>query len=137
MWTSLILDFKDVERMHDVGKVISVSVSFVQVHVQTDPRWVKTNSNIPSPGKARSVKRATPGPTITIKSPPHALPDMLVQCVSSMATEKKGKRNDSISCPLLALAALPSSLFACLELLMYLFQRLVHCERSNLSDIFV
>ena len=67
-------DFKNVERMRDAGKVISVSVSFVQVNVQTDPRWAKTNSNIPSPGKARSVKRPTPGPTITIKSPPHALP---------------------------------------------------------------
>ena len=60
--------------MRDVGKVISVPVSFVQVDVQTDPRWAKTNSNIPSPGKARSVKSPTPGPTITIKSPPHALP---------------------------------------------------------------
>ena len=67
-------DFKNVKRMHDAGKVISVSVSFVQVNVQTDPRWAKTNSNIPSPGKARSVKRPTPGPTITIKSLPHALP---------------------------------------------------------------
>ena len=60
--------------MRDVGKVISVPVSFVQVDIQTDPRWAKTNSNIPSPGKARSVKSPTPGPTITIKSPPHALP---------------------------------------------------------------
>ena len=60
--------------MRDVGKVISVSVSFVQVHLQTDPRWAKTNSNIPSPRKARSVKSPTPGPTITTKSPPHALP---------------------------------------------------------------
>jgi len=67
-------DFKDEKRMHDAGKIISVSVSFVQVDVQTEPRWAKANSNIPSPGKARSVKRATPGPTITIKSPPHALP---------------------------------------------------------------
>ena len=67
-------DFKNVERMRDAGKVISVSVSFVQVNVQTDPRWAKTNSNIPSPGKARLVKRPTPGPTITNKSPPHALP---------------------------------------------------------------
>ena len=69
-------DFKDVERMRDVGKVISVPVSFVQVDVQTDPRWAKTNSNIPSPGKARSVKSPTPGPTITMKSPPHALPPL-------------------------------------------------------------
>ena len=60
--------------MRDVGKVFSVPVSFVQVDVQTDPRWAKTNSNIPSPGKARSVKSPTPGPTITIKFPPHALP---------------------------------------------------------------
>ena len=45
--------------MRDVGKVISVPVSFVQVDVQTDPRWAKT-SNIPSPRKARSVKSPTP-----------------------------------------------------------------------------
>ena len=60
--------------MRNVGKVISAPVSFVQVNVQTDPRWAKTNSNIPSPGKARSVKSPTLGPIITIKSPPHALP---------------------------------------------------------------
>ena len=55
-------DFKDVERMRNVGKVISVPVSFVHVDVQTHPRWAKTNSNIPSPGKARSVKNPTPCP---------------------------------------------------------------------------
>ena len=60
--------------MCEAGKVISVSVSSVQVDVQISPRWAKTDSNIPSPRKARSVKRPTPGPTITIKSPPHALP---------------------------------------------------------------
>ena len=58
-------DLKDVQRMRDAGKVVSVSVSFVQVDVQTDPQ-------------ARSVKRPTPGPTITIKSPPHALPPPLL-----------------------------------------------------------
>ena len=67
-------DFKDVQRMRDVGKIISVSVSFVQVDFQISPRRAKTDSNIPSPGKARSVKRPTPGTTITIKSPPYALP---------------------------------------------------------------
>ena len=55
--------------MRDVGKVISVPVSFVQVDVQTDPRWAKTNSNIPSPGKARSVKSPTPCPASP--PPPH------------------------------------------------------------------
>ena len=60
--------------MRDAGKVISVSVSFVQVDVQISPRRAKTDLNIPSPGKARSVKSPTPGTTITIKSPSHDLP---------------------------------------------------------------
>ena len=32
------------------------------------------DSNIPYPGRTRSVKCPTPGPTKTIQSPPHALP---------------------------------------------------------------
>ena len=64
----------DVQHMRDAGKIISVSVSIAQVDVQISPRRAKTDSNIPSPGKARSVKSPTPGTTITIKSPPHALP---------------------------------------------------------------
>ena len=35
---------------------------------------VKKHSNTPSPGRARSVKYPTPGPTKTIRSPAHALP---------------------------------------------------------------
>ena len=38
------------------------------------PRRAKKCSNIPLPGITRSVKCPTPGPTKTIKSPPHPLP---------------------------------------------------------------
>ena len=38
------------------------------------PRRAKKDSNIPSPGRTRSVKCPNPGPKKTIKSPPHALP---------------------------------------------------------------
>ena len=51
----------------------SVSVSFVRVGSQISPRRAKKDSNIPSPGRTRSVKCPTPRPTKTIKSPPHAL----------------------------------------------------------------
>ena len=47
---------------------------FVQVGSQISPRRAKKDSNIPSPGRTRSVKCPTPGTTKTIKSPPHALP---------------------------------------------------------------
>ena len=40
-------------------------------------RQSKKDSNIPSPGRTRSVKCPTPGTTKTIKSPPHALPPPL------------------------------------------------------------
>ena len=53
---------------------LPVSVFFVQVGSQISPRRAKKDSNIPSPGRTRSVKCLTPGPTKTIKSPPHALP---------------------------------------------------------------
>ena len=51
----------------------SVSVSFVRVGSQISPRRAKKDSNIPSPGRARSVKYPTPRPIRTIKSPAHAL----------------------------------------------------------------
>ena len=38
------------------------------------PRRAKKDSNISSPGRTRSDKCPTPGPTTTIKSPPHSLP---------------------------------------------------------------
>ena len=38
------------------------------------PRRAMKDSNIPSPERTRSVKCPTPGPTKTIKSPPHTLP---------------------------------------------------------------
>ena len=38
------------------------------------PRRAMKDSNIPSPERTRSVKCPTPGPTTTIKSPPHTLP---------------------------------------------------------------
>ena len=56
------------------GNICSVSVSFFRVGSQISPRRAKKDSNIPSPGRTRSVKCPTPGPTKTIKSPPYALP---------------------------------------------------------------
>ena len=56
------------------GNTCLVSVFFVRVGSQISPRRAKKDSNIPSPGRARSVKCPTPGTTRTIKSPPHALP---------------------------------------------------------------
>ena len=58
----------------EAGNVCSVSVFFVRVGSQISPRRAKKDSNIPSPGRTRSVKCPTPGTTKTIKSPPHALP---------------------------------------------------------------
>ena len=57
-----------------VGNMCSVLVLFVRVGSQIPPRQAKKDSNIPSPGRTRSVKRPTRGSTKTIKSPPHALP---------------------------------------------------------------
>ena len=54
----------------EAGNICSVSVFFVRVGGQISPRRAKKDSNIPSPGRARSVKCPTPGPTKTIKSPP-------------------------------------------------------------------
>ena len=45
-----------------------VSVFFVRVGSQVSPSRAKKDSNIPSPGRTRSVKCPTPGPTKTIKS---------------------------------------------------------------------
>ena len=50
------------------------SESAVKSIPTSGPRWAKRHSNIPSPGRTRLVKCLTPGPTKTIKSPPHALP---------------------------------------------------------------
>ena len=58
----------------EVGNICSVSVFFVRVGSQISPRRAKKDSNIPFPGRTRSVKCPTPGPTKTMKSPPHALP---------------------------------------------------------------
>ena len=57
----------------EAGNICSVSVFFVRVGSQISPRRAKKDSNIPSPGRTRSVKCPTPGTTKTIKSPPHAL----------------------------------------------------------------
>ena len=46
--------------MRDVGKVISVSVFFVQVGLQKDPRWAETNSNIPPPPGRQDQSKAPP-----------------------------------------------------------------------------
>ena len=53
-----------------MGNRCSVSVFFAQVGSQISPRRAKKDSNIPSPGRTRSVKCPTPGPTKTNKSPP-------------------------------------------------------------------
>ena len=58
----------------EVGNICSVSVFFVRVGSQISLRRAKKDSNIPSPGRTRSVKCPTPGPTKTFKSLPHALP---------------------------------------------------------------
>ena len=58
--------------MREAGKIISVSVCFVQVDVQISPRRAKTDSNIPSPGKARSVKDPPQGQQS--QSNPHPMP---------------------------------------------------------------
>ena len=57
----------------EAGNICLVSVFFVRVGGQISLRRAKKDSNIPSPGRTRSVKYPTPGPTKTINSPPHAL----------------------------------------------------------------
>ena len=54
--------------------VRSQSFSSIRVGSQISPPRAKKDSNISSPGRTRSVICSTPGPTKTIKSPPHALP---------------------------------------------------------------
>ena len=69
--------FQTVRRMRVAwkrGNICSASVFFVRVGSKISPRRAKKNSNIPSPGRTRSVKCPTAGPTKTIKSPLHALP---------------------------------------------------------------
>ena len=63
-----------ISRSLEVGNICSVSVFFVRVGSQISPRLAKKDSNIPSPGRTRSIKCPTRGPTKTMKSPPHALP---------------------------------------------------------------
>ena len=58
----------------EAGNICSVSVFFVRVGSQISQRRAKKDSNIPSPGRTRSVKWPIPGTTKTIKSPSHALP---------------------------------------------------------------
>ena len=53
-----------------MGNRCSVSVFFAQVGSQISPRLAKKDSNITSPGRTRSVKCPTQGPTKTNKSPP-------------------------------------------------------------------
>ena len=60
------------------------------------PRPAKKDSNIPFPGRTRLVKCPTPGPTKTIKSPPHALPPpppphrlYVDRCIKEMKKEMK------------------------------------------------
>ena len=56
------------------GNICSVSVFFVRVGSQISRRQAKKDSNIPSPERTGSVKCPIPGPTKTIKSPPHDPP---------------------------------------------------------------
>ena len=68
--------FQTVRRMRVAwkrGNICSASVFFVWVGSKISSRRAKKNSNIPSPGRTRSVKCPTAGPTKTIKSPPYAL----------------------------------------------------------------
>ena len=44
----------------DARSSSSVPVSFVQVDVQTDPRWAKTNSNVPSPREGKISQKPHP-----------------------------------------------------------------------------
>ena len=59
----------------EVGNICSVSVFFIRVGSQISPRRAKKELNTPSRGRTRSVKCPFPGPTKTIKSPPHACPN--------------------------------------------------------------
>ena len=99
----------------EAGNTCSVSVFFVRVGSQISPRRAKKDSNIPSPGRTRSVKCPTPGTTKTIKSPPHALPPAGFTLIGALGFSffKKGRLNlcDLInyqSCPVWRLALLPS-----------------------------
>ena len=58
----------------ETENICSVTVSFVWVGSQISPRRARKYSDIPSPGRTRSVKCFTPGPSKTIISPPHVLP---------------------------------------------------------------
>ena len=59
------------------------------------PRWAKKDSNIPSPGRTILVTCPTPGPTKTIKSPPHAVPPRglyIDRCIIYATLNLKHKR---------------------------------------------
>ena len=75
----------------EARNICSVSVFFVRVGSQISPRRAKKDSNIPSPGRTRSVKCPTPGTTKTIKShpmlpPPHPLRLYIDRCINLKAT---------------------------------------------------
>ena len=67
------------------GNICSVSVFFVRVG--------KKDSNIPSPGRTRSIKCPTPGPTKTNPHPPPGLTIIGALTESKMNKTKKGKIN--------------------------------------------
>ena len=57
---------------HDFQTLLSLFRPSRQSNIPTSvPRRAKKDSHIPSPGRTRSVKCPTSGPTKTIKSPPH------------------------------------------------------------------
>ena len=59
------------------GPLVTILTGFhciLKCSVDPSAPWVKKHSNTAFPGRARSVKYPTPGPTKTIRSPPHALP---------------------------------------------------------------
>ena len=54
--------------------ILTVFYCILKRSIDPSAPWVKKHSNTAFPGRARSVKYRTPGPTKTIRSPPHALP---------------------------------------------------------------
>ena len=54
--------------------ILTVFHCILKRSIDPSAPWVKKHSNTAFPGRARSVKYPTPGPTKTIRSPPHALP---------------------------------------------------------------
>ena len=61
-----------------VGKhIFSLSLFRPSCQSNPSPRRAKEDSNVTSSGRTRLVKCPSPGPTKTIKSPPHASPRWL------------------------------------------------------------